>query len=155
LEDIALFRAMLGSTVLYPADAVSAERLTEEALNVHGIVYLRTTRPETPILYPNDETFPVGGSKVLRSSPQDRLAIVGAGITVHEALGAFELLRERGTLVQVIDAYSVKPLDAPQILSSARATERVLVVEDHVHEGGLGDAVAAALGGTVPLKRLT
>jgi transketolase len=154
LEDLALFRAVLGSTVLYPSDAVSAERLTEEAARTAGIVYLRTTRPETPILYPNEEAFPVGGCKILRSSPQDQLTVVAAGITVHEALGASELLQNRGLAVRVLDAYSIKPIDSRQIQDSAQATGRVLVVEDHVYEGGLGDAVAMAVAGAVPVHRL-
>lgn len=154
LEDLAMFRSVLGCTVLYPADAVSAERLTEEAARAPGIVYLRTTRPETPILYDNDELFPVGGSKVLRSSERDRLTIVAAGITVHEALDAHERLLGQGIAARVVDAYSIKPIDAQQLQRCARDTGRVLVVEDHVYEGGLGDAVAMTLGGAVPVRRL-
>jgi transketolase len=154
LEDLAMFRAVLGSTVLYPADAVSAERLTEEALTTLGIVYLRTTRPETPILYGNDEMFPVGGSKCLRSSARDDITLVGAGITVHEALAAYELLAQQGITARVIDAYSVKPLDAGALVRAATETKRVLVVEDHVPEGGLGEAVSALIGGLAPTRRL-
>lgn len=154
LEDLAMFRAVLGCTVLYPADAVSAERLTEEAARTPGIAYLRTTRPETAILYDNDELFPVGGSKLLRSSERDQLTIVAAGITVHEALEAHEQLRARNVAVRVIDAYSIKPIDARQLQSAARDTGRLLVVEDHVYEGGLGDAVSTALGGSCALRRL-
>jgi transketolase len=154
LEDLALFRAVLGSTVLYPSDAVSAERLTEQAAKTPGIVYLRTTRPETAILYDNDESFPIGGSKVLRSTERDQLTIVAAGITVHEALEAFDILRGRGVGVRVIDAYSVKPIDERKLRESAQQTRGVLVVEDHVYEGGLGDAVSMALAGLAPIRRL-
>jgi transketolase len=154
LEDLAMFRAILGSTVLYPCDAVSAERLTETAAKTKGIVYIRTTRPKTPVLYANDEAFPVGGSKLLRASDRDRLTIIAAGITVHEALAAWEALREKGIFVRVLDAYSVKPIDEPAIRQAARETARLLVVEDHAYEGGLGDAVAAASGGLAELRRL-
>ena len=154
LEDLAMFRAVLGSTVLYPSDAVSAERLTEEAVRTPGIVYLRTTRPDTPILYASEEKFPVGGCKILRSSGRDQLAIVAAGITVHEALAAADELREMGILARVIDAYSVKPLGEREIRAAAGETRNLLVVEDHVCEGGLGDAVASAVGALAPIRRL-
>lgn len=154
LEDLAMFRAVLGSTVLYPSDAVSAERLTEEALSTRGIVYLRTTRPETPILYANDETFRVGGSKCLRTSSRDDLTIVAAGITVHEALAAHGLLEQQGIAARIIDAYSIKPLDEQAILRAASETKRLLVVEDHVPEGGLGEAVAGVTGGLAAIRRL-
>ncbi len=154
LEDIAIFRAVLGSTVLYPSDAVSAERLTACAAATDGIVYIRTTRPETPVIYPNDERFEVGGSKTLRSSDKDRLTVVAAGITVHEALAAHDALRSDGVNVRVIDAYSVKPLDVATLEEAGRATGGLLVVEDHFAEGGLGEAVAAAVDGGVPMHRL-
>jgi transketolase len=154
LEDIAMFRALISSTVLYPADAVSAERLTEAAANERGIVYIRTTRPKTPVIYANHDAFPVGGSKVLRSSTQDRLAIVAAGITVHEALKAHGRLAERGIKTRVIDAYSIKPLDTATLLTAARETRAIVVVEDHAIDGGLGDAVAGAIGSNAPVHRL-
>jgi transketolase len=154
LEDLSLFRSVLGSTVLYPSDAVSAERLTEEALSTPGIVYLRTTRPETPILYADDETFPVGGSKCLGASERDDLTIVSAGITVHEALAARELLKQQGIEARVIDSYSVKPLDEAGLRRAATETQRFLVVEDHVPEGGLGEAVAALVNGLATVRRL-
>jgi len=148
LEDLAMMRAVPHATVLYPSDAVSTERLVEAMARQHGIHYLRLTRPKTPILYGTDEAFPVGGSKVLRSSVQDRLTIVAAGVTLFEALKAHEQLARDGIAVRVIDAYSVKPLDADGIRSAARATGgRVLTVEDHYAEGGLGDAVLEALAG--------
>jgi transketolase len=149
LEDMAIFRAVHGSTVLYPSDAVSAERLTAEAANTPGIVYLRTTRPKTPILYGNEERFPVGGSKTLRTSPDDQATIVAAGITVHEALAAHDMLLKGGIQTRVIDAYSVKPLDMATLVQAAQDTHCLVVVEDHWVDGGLGDAVAAALADTV------
>jgi transketolase len=154
LEDIAMFRALISSTVLYPADAVSAERLTEAAAIERGVVYIRTTRPKTPVIYANDDEFPVGGSKVLRSSSQDRVAIVAAGITVHEALKAHGHLAEKGMQTRVIDAYSIKPLDTATLLTAARETKAIIVVEDHAIDGGLGDAVAGAVGSNAPVHRL-
>lgn len=156
LEDMAMFRAIHGSIVLYPSDAVSAERLTETAAAAYtrGIVYLRTTRPKTPVLYGNDESFPVGGSKTLRTSPADAFTIVAAGITVHEALSAHASLKAKGILTRVIDAYSVKPLDVSTLEKAAQETQGMLVVEDHWVEGGLGEAVAAAVGSLTPVHRL-
>ncbi len=154
LEDLAMFRAMNGSTVLYPSDAVSAERLTEQAAQTEGVVYLRTTRSKTAVLYPNDEKFPVGGSKTLRSSDADHATIVAAGITVHEALAAHEALKKQSIPTRVIDAYSVKPLDIDTLRRAARDTGDVVVVEDHWIDGGLGDAVAAALGADARVHRL-
>ncbi len=145
LEDIAMFRAMLDCTVLYPCDAVSTERLTEAAVNTHGIVYLRTTRSATPVIYPDTETFGVGGSKVLRSSEQDQFTLVAAGITVHEALAAYEILRRKNIRVRVIDAYSIKPLDERTLQQAADETQAIITVEDHWVDGGLGDAVASHL----------
>jgi transketolase len=154
LEDLAMFRAVLGSTVLYPSDGVSAARLTALAARTKGIVYLRTTRPKTPVLYAKDDSFTVGGSKTLRSSPHDALAVVAAGITVHEALAAHAALQARGVAVRVIDAYSVKPLDVATLERAARETKRLITVEDHYAEGGLGEAVAAAVGPLAPVHRL-
>jgi transketolase len=154
LEDLAMFRALIDSTIVYPADAVSAEQLTEAAARVPGIVYIRTTRPKTPVIYRNDELFEVGGSKVLRESKGDQITVVAAGITVHEALAAYELLNQRGIPVRVIDAYSVKPLDTATLTSAARETKALIVVEDHAIDGGLGDSVAAAVGSIAPVYRL-
>jgi transketolase len=154
LEDIAMFRALIDSTVLYSADAVSAERLTEAAARADGIVYIRTTRPKTPVIYRNDEEFAIGGSKVLRASAHDRFTVVAAGITVHEALAAHGRLGANGLPTRVIDAYSVKPLDTPTLSAAARETGGVIVVEDHAIDGGLGDAVAAAVAGIAPVLRL-
>jgi len=145
LEDIALFRAVLGSVVLYPSDAVSTERLVEEMARHTGIAYLRTTRKELPVLYRNDEAFWIGGSKVLRSSRNDVAAIVAAGITLHEALKAYEELKKKGVLVRVIDLYSVKPVDVATLRRAAAETGAIITVEDHFAEGGIADAVRTSL----------
>jgi transketolase len=154
LEDLAMFRAVFDSTVLYPCDAVSAERLTELAAATPGIVYIRTTRPKTSVIYPNDEVFSVGGSKTLRGSAQDVVTLVAAGITVREALIAHDALLDKGIASRVIDAYSVKPLDVASLTHAAQQTGLLLVVEDHVAEGGLGEAVAGAVGSLAPVHRL-
>ena len=146
LEDLAMFRAIPGATVLYPGDAVAAERLTETAARRSGICYVRTGRPKTPVLYPNDEQFPVPGFKVLRQSASDRAAIITAGVTLHEALKAYEQLAAKGIAIRVIDLYCVKPIDAPALGEQVRASGgRVVTVEDHYLEGGLGEAALGAL----------
>lgn len=147
LEDLAMMRAVQGSTVLYPGDAVSAERLVEQAATTEGIVYIRTSRPATPVLYSNDEAFPVGGCKVLKTSSHDQAAVVSAGVTLHEALKAHELLSRQGINIRVIDLYSVKPVDVETLRQAARETGCVVTVEDHYPEGGLGEAVQSALSG--------
>jgi transketolase len=133
--------------VLYPADAVATEKLVEAAARHAGIVYLRTTRQETPILYAAGEAFPIGGCKVPRSSPRDAVTVVAAGVTLHEALAAHAKLSLDGIAIRVIDLYSVKPVDCVALREAARATRAVLTVEDHVAEGGIGDAVRSALAG--------
>ena len=149
LEDIAAFRAIHGSTVLHPCDANQTARLVAAMADTSGISYLRTLRPATPVLYAPDEEFEIGGSRVLRSSDDDEVALIGAGITVHEALRAADLLAEEGIAARVIDLYSIKPLDSETLLAAAEATRgRLVTVEDHWPEGGLGDAVLAALGDT-------
>jgi transketolase len=146
LEDLAMFRAVNGSVVLYPSDAVSAERLTEFAAHAEGITYIRTSRPKTVILYSIDEKFPVPGFKVLRRSDNDRVTIIGAGITLHEALKAADQLKGQGIAVRVIDLYCVKPLDGAALAAEVKATGgRLVTVEDHFEEGGIGEAVLAAL----------
>ncbi|WPL18393.1 Transaldolase [Thiorhodovibrio winogradskyi] len=154
LEDIAMFRALNGTTVLYPSDGVSAERLTEAGLEHDGMVYLRTTRGKTPVLYPSDERFEIGGSKTLVESLDDRLTLVAAGITVHTALEASARLREQGVHTRVIDAYSIKPLDVATLQRAAEETGTLLVVEDHHRDAGLGDAVAAQIGRLARVFRL-
>ena len=146
LEDIASLRAIHGSTVLHPCDANQTARLVAALADTDGISYLRTLRPATPVLYGPDEEFEIGGSRVLRSSDDDEVAIVGAGITVHEALAAADALGEEGIAARVIDLYSIKPLDAETLRAAAEATRgRIVTVEDHWPEGGLGDAVLGAL----------
>jgi transketolase len=156
LEDLAMMRSIPGSVVLYPSDAVSTERLVEAAARHQGIVYLRLSRPKTAILYGNDESFPIGGSKVVRSSAKDVVTVVGAGITVFEALTAHDLLEKQGTAIRVIDAYSVKPVDAEGLRRAAKETGgKILVVEDHYFDGGLGDAVLNAVAdGGVSVRKL-
>jgi transketolase len=148
LEDLACFRAVHDSTVLYPCDAHQTAALMAAMADLDsGIAYLRTTRGATPVIYGPDETFEVGGSKVVRSSGEDAVTIVGAGITLHAALSAADSLADAGIAARVIDLYSVKPLDGATLAEAARATGgRVLTVEDHWPEGGIGDAVASSLG---------
>jgi transketolase len=155
LEDIALFRTIPGSVVLYPADAVAAERLVEEAAEYRGIVYLRTTRRETPVIYDRAETFVIGGSKVPRETTKDRIAVVTAGVTLFEALAACEALRSEGIFIRVIDLYSIKPMDGATLKKAAETVEAILTVEDHYPEGGLGEAVRSSLAGVpVPVHVL-
>jgi transketolase len=148
LEDLAMFRAILDSVVLYPCDAVSTERLVEAMARHRGISYLRTTRMATPILYGPDETFPIGGCKVLRQSPKDLITVIGAGVTLVEALKAHEELQKEGFALRVIDLYSIKPVDDKTLKEAAASTRAVVTVEDHYPEGGLGDAVRTALAET-------
>jgi transketolase len=147
LEDLAAFRAVHNSTVLYPSDAVCTAQLVALMADIDaGVAYLRTTRGNTPVLYGPDETFEIGGSKVVKSSDDDKVTIVAAGITLHEALKAADVLADEGIAARVIDLYSVKPIDTDTLAAAARATGgRVMTVEDHWAEGGIGDAVAAAL----------
>jgi transketolase len=155
LEDIAMFRPVPGSVVLYPSDPVSMERIVEQAAKHRGICYIRSTRPKTNVLYSNDERFPIGGSKVLRKSANDRATVVGAGITVHEALKAATRLESEGISVRVIDAYSVKPIDAQGLLAAAAETGgHMVVVEDHYEQGGIGDAVLEVVGTRAHVIRL-
>lgn len=144
LEDIAFFRTILNGVVLYPSDAVSAERLVEEAAGHRGIVYIRTTRGGTPVIYDSNEKFPIGGCKVLKKSGQDTAAIVAAGITLHEALKAYDELKNEGISVRIIDLYSIKPVDEKTLRSAAAETNGIITVEDHYPEGGLGEAVRSA-----------
>lgn len=152
LEDLAMMRAVHGSRVLYPCCANQTAKLVVTMADEKGMFYLRTTREKTPVLYDAADSFPLGGSKVLRQSPSDAVTIVAAGITVREALAAHERLSGRGLSVRVVDAYSVKPIDAATIRASVQATRgNVVVVEDHWAEGGLGDAVLECLGGEEPV----
>ncbi|WP_372352535.1 transketolase [Streptomyces sp. KL116D] len=154
LEDLAMFRAVHGSTVLYPCDANQTARLVGRMAELDGIRYLRTSRGKSPVIYPPHEDFPVGGSKVLRAGGDDRLTIVAAGVTVHEALTAADELARAGIPVRVIDLYSVKPVDRRTLAEAARDTGCLVTVEDHRDEGGLGDAVAEAFADGSPTPRL-
>jgi transketolase len=146
LEDLAMMRAVAGSTVLYPCDANQTAKLVAAMADLPGISFIRTTRAATPVLYPASESFPIGGSKVLRQSERDQVTIVAAGITLHEALKAYDQLQKEGVAVRVIDAYSVKPIDKQTLLEAVRATGgRLIIVEDHWAEGGLGSAVLSVL----------
>lgn len=147
LEDLAMMAAQPGMTVLYPSDGTCMYRLVESAANVKGMVYVRAGRPKSPILYGPDEQFPIGGSKLLRQSANDALTIVAAGVTLFEALKAYDKLKASGISVRIIDLYSLVPIDRATLLESGSATQgRILTVEDHYAHGGLGDAVSAAVG---------
>jgi transketolase len=146
LEDLAMMAAQPGVVVLYPSDAMCAYRLVETMANHKGMVYMRTGRPKTPILYDTNETFTIGGSKVLRQSDNDQLTIVAAGVTLFEALKAYDELQKSGITVRIIDLYSIVPIDVATLKQAAQATQkRILTVEDHYLHGGLGDAVLSAL----------
>lgn len=158
LEDIAMFRAVPGSTIFYPSDAVSAERAVEIAANTKGICFIRTSRPNTAILYDNDEPFAVGQGKVLRSSNNDKLLIIGAGVTLYEALDAAAELQSKYNInARVIDPFTVKPLDIELIISNAgQCGGKILTVEDHYPEGGLGEAVMSVVAehSNITVKKL-
>jgi transketolase len=146
LEDLAIMRAVPDCAVLYPCDAVSTERLVVEMAKYEGLAYMRTSRPKTPVTYGPDEQFPIGGSKVLRQSDDDAAVVVAAGVTVFEALKAYDELKKDGISIRVIDAYSVQPIDTVTLVAAAEATDgRVITVEDHYSAGGLGDAVSEAI----------
>jgi transketolase len=146
LEDLAMMAAQPGVVVLYPSDAVCTHWLTAQAADHKGMVYIRTGRPKTPILYKNDEQFAIGGSKVLRESDKDRVTVVAAGVTVFEALKAHEELAKQDIAIRVVDLYSIAPIDSATLLACARATNNlILTVEDHYAHGGVGDAVLAAV----------
>ena len=145
LEDLAAFRALHSSTVLYPCDGNQTAKLVEAMVDLDGIAFLRTTRADTPVIYEAGEDFPVGGAKVVRSSDDDEVTLIGAGITLHEALKAADSLAGEGVSARVIDLYSVKPVDAETLRAAAEATGgRFVVAEDHWPEGGLGEAVLSA-----------
>lgn len=145
LEDIATFRTLPESVVVYPCDAVSTERLMEQLVRHEGIAYMRTTRGKTPVIYERDEVFTIGQSHVLRHSDNDQLTIVGAGITLHQALKAYEQLKDAGIAARVIDLYSIKPIDRLTLRAAAMETQLLLTVEDHYAAGGIGEAVMHAL----------
>ncbi|XP_011053179.1 PREDICTED: transketolase-like protein 2 isoform X2 [Acromyrmex echinatior] len=157
LEDIAMFRAVPGSTIFYPSDAVSTERAVELASNTKGICFIRTSRPATAVLYKNDETFAVGKAKVIKSSAKDQVLVIGAGVTLHEAIKAADELAKAGINIRVIDPFTIKPIDAQTIIKNAKEVGgRIVTVEDHYSEGGLGETVqsAVALERNVIVKKL-
>jgi transketolase len=145
LEDIAMFRTLVGSVVLYPADDISTAALVRQMADHHGICYMRTTRQDMPRLYESGEEFPISGSKTLRHADDDRVTLVSAGITLHEALKAADTLAAADIHARVIDLYSVKPLDLATLHKAAAETAAIITIEDHYAEGGIGEAVAAAL----------
>jgi transketolase len=150
LEDLASMRAVYDSTVLYPCDANQTAALVAAMAEVEGISYLRTTRGDTRVIYEPGEEFPVGGSRTLNAGKADRATLIAAGVTVHEALAAADELEAEGIPVRVIDAYSIKPIDRGAILRAASETGRLVTVEDHWPEGGLGEAVRSVFSGEQP-----
>ncbi|MFY9610282.1 MAG: transketolase [Blastocatellia bacterium] len=146
LEDLAMMRAIEGSMVLYPSDAVATEHAVRIAAENHGIVYIRTSRPKTPVIYSKEERFEAGRAKVIRQSAEDKATIVGSGVTLFEALAAYDKLKAEGINVRVVDLFSIKPIDAETLMAAGKATGNLIItVEDHSIEGGIGDAVAAAV----------
>jgi transketolase len=145
LEDLAMMRAEPNMTVLYPCDGMSTERLLELMAYHPGPAYMRTSRPKTPVIYGPDEKFAIGGLKVLRESPKDAATVIGAGVTVFEALKAYDQLQKIGISIRVIDLYSLQPIDSRSLLRCARDTKRIITVEDHYSAGGIGAAVASCV----------
>jgi transketolase len=155
LEDLAAMRAVHGSTVLYPSDATSTAQLVEAMADQKGISYLRTTRGAYPVLYDHGTKFHIGGSKLVRSDPNDRVTLIGAGVTVHNCLAAADELEAEGIKTRVIDLYSVKPVDKVTLQEAAALTRgRLVVVEDHYPEGGVGAAVMEALAADMDPPRI-
>ncbi|XP_030209962.1 transketolase isoform X5 [Gadus morhua] len=146
LEDLAMFRAIPTATVFYPSDAVSTEKAMELAANTKGLCYIRTSRPENSVIYNSSEDFHVGQAKVVNKTNDDHVTVIGAGVTLHEAMAAAEQLKKERINVRVIDPFTIKPLDSKTIIDNAKATRgRIITVEDHYYEGGLGEAVCAAV----------
>lgn len=148
LEDLTMFRVVPNSTVFYPSDAVSTEKAVELAANTKGICFIRTSRPENAVIYNNNEQFKIGQAKVVQQSKDDQVTVVGSGVTLHEALAAASQLKKDTINIRIIDPFTIKPLDTQTILENAKATKgRIITVEDHYPEGGIGEAVAAAMVG--------
>lgn len=145
LEDIALFRTIQDCAILYPSDAVSMERAVYLAAENPGNIYIRSTRMDTPVLYNNETSFKIGGSKIVRESVYDSITVVGAGVTLHEALKAYEQLKERNIFIRVVDLFSVKPIDYATLNKCIRETKALLIVEDHYPEGGIAEAIRTEL----------
>ncbi|XP_038628777.1 transketolase isoform X2 [Tachyglossus aculeatus] len=157
LEDLSMFRSIPNSTVFYPSDAVSAEKAVELAANTKGICFIRTSRPENAVIYNSNDDFQIGQAKVVLKTKDDQVTVIGAGVTLHEALAAADQLKKEKINIRVIDPFTIKPLDKKLILDSAKATKgRILTVEDHYYEGGIGEAVSAAVVGEpgITLTRL-
>ena len=154
LEDLAMMRSVNGSTVLYPSDPNQTAKLVGEMVDRKGVVYMRTTREASPAIYPSDEPFKIGGSRVLRESGSDQITIVAAGITLHESIAAADELEAEGINARVIDLYSIKPIDSETLKAAATATGRLVTVEDHWAEGGLGDAVLNVFGDSEASPRI-
>lgn len=157
LEDIAMMRTGINTTVFYPSDAFSTEKITEIAYEQKGIVYIRTTRADTAQIYSKNEKFILGGSKTLKSSSKDVVTVISAGITLHEALKAYKILKKENIRARIIDLYCLKPIDKKTILKAARETKAVVTVEDHYKEGGIGDCVIEVLADqkkTVPVYKM-
>jgi transketolase len=154
LEDIAEFRAIFGSTVLYPCDANQTARLVAQMADLDGISYLRATREKTPVIYGPDEEFRVGGSRVVRQTDDDAVTLIGAGVTLHEAVSAADALAADGINARVIDLYSIKPIDADTLRAAAAVTGHLITVEDHWPEGGLGEAVLDVFAGSADRPRI-
>lgn len=146
LEDLAMFRSVPGSTIFYPSDAVSTERAVELAANTKGICFIRTSRPNTPVIYKNNQVFEIGKAHVVKSSSKDQVLIVAAAITLSEAFAAANELAKVGINVRILDPFTIKPIDAASIIKNAKEVGgRIITVEDHYPEGGIGDAVLAAV----------
>jgi transketolase len=155
LEDLAMFRPIPGCAVIHPCDGHSTEACVESLARHKGVSYLRTTRPATQLIYNKGDKFPIGGSKVLKKNRKDAVVVIAAGLTVHEALKAYDELKKEKILIRVIDAYSIQPIDKENITREVtQAGKKVVVVEDHFQNGGLGDAVASALGGKAEIIHL-
>ena len=154
LEDIAMFRTLNNSVVLYPSDGISTEKLVEEAAGHYGNVYIRTTRMDTPIIYDENDIFKIGGSKIIKQSENDAVTVCAAGITLHEALKAYEELKKENITIRVIDVYSIKPVDREAIIKAQEETRAILTVEDHYAEGGLGEAIKSIASVKCPVYSL-
>jgi transketolase len=154
LEDLAMLRSVLDSVVVYPSDAVSSLALTKAIAEHQGLAYIRTSRPKTPVIYDAQEKFSIGGSKTLKTSENDKVTVIAAGVTLHEALKAYEELQKDGINIRVIDLYSIKPLDKEAIQKACQDTQALIVVEDHYAEGGMHEAVCASGVVTKPTHSL-
>jgi len=153
LEDLAMFRAVPNCAVFYPSDAVSCERAVELAANYKHMTFIRSSRPATPVIYNNDETFDIGKAKVVQQSANDKVLVVGGGVTLHEAMKAADELAKENIQIRVMDLFTVKPIDQQALIEHGKAVGgRILTVEDHYYEGGIGEAVCAAVAETGSIR---